>query len=294
MLGEIMNQVSSQAGTNTNQTSENQPNQAQAQTQTQTQNQSQTSSPSWFGEVDPETRAWIESKKFSTPAEAIKSHRELETMMGAPKEQILRLNPQDPKSITDAFLRLGKPENAEGYEIEPLKKAAPEFAKTISQKLFEMNFTKDQANGLINFMVEQENVIREENKKAKDEMVSRIQSDLRKEYGTNFEANMDLAKRALKQFGVDTETPDGESVIDGIGAVIGSDKAIRLFIEVGKRMSEDTMRSTHGSQSTISSNAAKEQIESLRKDTDFVKKLVSGDSEANRRLEALYKSAYPS
>jgi uncharacterized protein YdcH (DUF465 family) len=105
----------------------------------------------WYGNIeDTEIREWAGKKNFPNPQEALKSYRNLEKMMGADKNDILRL----PKSgsideLRPIWDRLGRPESPDGYEIPDSPDDKIGFSKWFKQEAHDAGLTAAQAKQLV-------------------------------------------------------------------------------------------------------------------------------------------------
>lgn len=140
---------------------------------------------------------------------------------------------------------LGRPEKSEDYKFEETQfpeglPKSEELEKSYTQLAHALGLTNPQAEGLYKFYNDIMINAFNEQKKAKEgaqEAVEKAATEadeaLRKEWGKDYDANKELMKRAMMQFG-------GE----GFGALMDSSELgnnptiIKAFVNIGKKMGE--------------------------------------------------------
>ncbi len=72
-----------------------------------------------FGAVDAELQAYIDNKKWTSPADAINAYKNLEGFRGVPEDRLLKLptDQADPEGMGEVWDRLGRPEAADKYTL---------------------------------------------------------------------------------------------------------------------------------------------------------------------------------
>ena len=75
--------------------------------------------PSWTEGLAEDAQGYVENKGWSGPDQMLESYRNLEKAMGAPGESVLTLpkNAEDTEAWGVVYSRLGRPEDAAGYEL---------------------------------------------------------------------------------------------------------------------------------------------------------------------------------
>ena len=98
-----------------------------------------TAAPDWTSSFQEQDKLYITQKGFKDPAAILDSYKNLETLMGTPKERLLRLpDKPDAPEWGDIYDRLGRPKNANEYQFaKPAQGGAEnkEFTEW-AQKLF--------------------------------------------------------------------------------------------------------------------------------------------------------------
>jgi hypothetical protein len=214
----------------------------------------------WTSGLNDEVKGWVENKGFKDPAAVIDSYRNFEKLMGAPKERIIKLpEKSDDPAWNDIYGRLGRPGDPKEYDL----KAIPD------PKFGEFSGATEASQ-------------------AADAKAAQEESDLKKEWGTAHEQNINIAKRAAAMFKLD---PDS---VDGLEKTMGYKKTMAFLHEIGSKLGEGTFIGGEGGNSgALTPAAALNQINTLMADSTFSHKYSNGDAEAKAKMEALHKMAYP-
>ncbi|WP_448207284.1 hypothetical protein [Azospirillum sp. sgz302134] len=215
----------------------------------------------------------IEAKGWKSPGAALAAYRELEKLVGAkPASADAYSAFQRPADVTDDHW-------SDNHE------------KAFRTLAFDAGLTDAQAQRLRQSYITQAkaglDVIRQQQEQA--------EQALRTEWGTNYDRNIETARRAVQKFGAGS----GE-LLDVLEKRVGGAQMIRLFHSIGSAMSEDTLAGSGGGASAgmpQTPEAARAEIDRLRGDQDFLKSWMdrshSGHADAKRRMDALYGLAYP-
>ena len=243
----------------------------------------------WYSSIEDEAiRGHAELKGWKTAADAVKSYMNAEKKLGAPADSLIRMPQQlDMESLMPIFDKLGRPAEPSGYEIPVAEGADTEFVNWFTEKAHATGLTKDQALQMASQYDEYVNNVQtametEAKQKAESEFL-----ELKTEWGNQYTANEDMAKRAARDFGVDEET------ISLLENQVGFAKVIKIFAEIGSKLTDHkfhTGNQTGEMQMTpAAAKAEKERI--LTSDNEFKAKLNAGDPKAhahwNRLMELI-------
>ena len=198
--------------------------------------------------------------------------------------------PQEGESWDHVYNQLGRPDRSDGYDLGEDDEGVLDDFKQFSH---DIGLTQHQAENILGAYNDiQEQEAENFQQSIKDlEVHSTI--ELQKEWGKNFEGNMDYAKRAYSQFA----TPGLSEVLDETG--LGNHpEMIRAFSKIGQLLGEESLAVGTGlGQSQMSPQAAQEEIQALYSDQDFSKAYRDnrdpGHQTAMRKMDRLYKQAYP-
>ena len=243
----------------------------------------------WYDSFSDEgLKGFVETKGWDAPEKAIHSYRELEKFIGAPKDQLLKL-PKDDADVEGwnaVWNRLGRPASAAEYKLPTPEGDSGEFAKVASTWFHEAGIPQSAAEKLAakwneytgQAMAADEQRVKTENDNAL--------AKLRGEIGKEFDSYIEQGGRLVMDLGLN------ESDIWKIKSAIGSERAIRMFAEIGKGLGEDRGIGIGAGSGMggMSPSAAKSEVESLRNDKEFQRKLLNGDKEATDKWKALNMS----
>ena len=244
----------------------------------------------WTAGLSDDLKGYVQNKQFKQPGDVVESYRNFEKLMGAPKERVLKLpeKPDDP-AWNDIHSRLGKPASPSDYKIEVPKGADPAFAEWAKSTFHEVNLTTAQAEKLATKWNEHMAGISKSQETAYQAKVEQEEKGLQKEWGAAFEQNINVAKRAAQSFGLNGE------MIDKLEQALGYAGVMKFMHTLGSKVGEDTFVSGKGSNSfgALTPEAARNKIQALRQDGDFVRRYTAGDVSARDEMAKLHQWAYP-
>ena len=152
--------------------------------------------------------------------------------MGVPAEQLLRL-PEAGEPMDDVYNALGRPETHEHYDMSDY---APETTENFRQLAHEIGLNNDQANALFNAYIDSIAGQEESESEAFDQFEVENTQALQKEWGGDFDKNVELARRAFMNFA----TPEAVEIMEQTG--LGNHPEIlKVFSRVGELLQEDSV-----------------------------------------------------
>src|SRR5271169_3537150 len=169
---------------------------------------------SWFDAFDAEIKGHLQNKGWDKldPAaaviEAVKAHRAAEKRLGAPSEELVRF-PKDPSDAgwQDVFKRLGKPEAPTGYDLSPLSSAdkplAAELVSAVQAAAHKANMAPGQVLELTQAILKHQTTVAEKSATEAQFNVAAEAEALKTNWGSNFETNLFVARRAAEVLGID-------------------------------------------------------------------------------------------
>lgn len=233
-----------------------------------------------------EDKGFIQSSKYADPAAVIKALRETKSYVGLDKNDIVRLPKADKdgnRDLSEVYKQLGRPEKAEDYGL-----GDTDFAKAAANKLFELGLSSSQAKALSEFITEQDKTI---NANAEEEWNKKVDEGiaaLKKEWGSNYEVNKELAQKAVRD--IVSATGLTEDELNKIETALGTDKATKLFYSIGaKEGGIKNLQNYNAGQETP--EIAQYKIAELKKDKEFVAKLAANDAGAIKEMKRLTELA---
>lgn len=234
-----------------------------------------------------ENRSYVEEKGYKSPDDmvtALKSFsqfegKDLNNMVSLPNEK------STPEEIAAFYGKLGCPEKPEGYVFG---QNDTEFAKSIAPILQASGITQKQLDVLMpkwNEFINAQNQASEQKLVEDNELATK---NLKTEWGNDFDANIDLAKKATKALGFTADE------IDAICKVKGSAWVYKTMAKFGKAFSDDTIKGVGASAQPNLRNPqeALARIERLKHDSNFAAKIAQGDESALKEWEQLHTAAY--
>lgn len=243
----------------------------------------------WYGQVDEATSAYITNKGWDNPVKAIESYRNLEKFAGGSKNLLEMPGPDAEQAKIDEFYnRLGRPEAPEKYDLKMPEGGDPALADWFKQTAHKNGLTTKQAGALFN----EWNAMSGE-KMQSWEAEARQQSekaigDLKKEWGQGFDKQIDMGKRAVAALGFD------EPALSAYEAKLGTADMLKLFAKLGSKMGEDSFEDGNrggGSGFGTTPAEAKQQIESLKMDKQFMDAYMTGNPEHVSKMRRLMEAA---
>lgn len=226
----------------------------------------------WYSGMDEDTVAFAENKGWLSddPQDAFTriagSYKNVEKMVGG---RIKVPEQGDEEGWNDLFNRLGRPEAPDQYNI-PAEGANEELLGWFREAAHATGMTDTQAQVLVNKWNEfNQNAVNAQISEA-DAMADQEINNLRAEWGTQYDDNIELGRRAVQAANVDQDT------LESIEAAIGPSKLLKLFAYFGKGVAEDSY--VEGGK--VGSASARDQLESLKADPVFMGRYMKGDPAA--------------
>lgn len=245
----------------------------------------------WFSGFSDDLKGYVQTKGFKGPDAVADAYRNLEKVVGAPPERIVKLPEKlDDQSLMPIFDRLGRPQKADGYNIKPEKGGDDKFVEFAQGMFHEAGLTKSQGEKLAakwNEYIENQNKGFLEQHNAK---VMQENEALKKEWGMAYEKNVDVGRNAIAKFGVDKET------LDKLESVMGFSGLMKFAHSLGQGLGEDQFvspSSKTGGFGVMSPAQAQERIKRLGQDREWVNRYSSGGLAEKDEMDRLMKMAYP-
>lgn len=225
----------------------------------------------------------IQTKGFADGKSLLDSYKNLEKHLGADKADLLRIPRGEGADLSEVWNKLGRPETSDKYDLPDT------VEKEFKDKFFELGLSSNQAKSLVAFADEWAKGHQPDPNEGQKELekIRGVQLEaVKKEWGSNFEENKNLAELAVadleKSIGLDADT------LDKLGDVIGVDKALKLFATIGQQYKSGTVvQKNYLGNGGETPEMAKHKLQVLKNDTEFQKKIASGNQEALRELDRL-------
>jgi len=249
-------------------------------------------SPAWTEGLPDDLRGYAENKRWSDPAAALKSYQELEKVIGAPPERVLKLPGDDsPEAWDGVYKRLGRPDSADGYEFEggPVE-GIIDMTPQIREWAHEAGLSQKQAAKIHAKYNEQVTAMLGQI----DEQTAQVQAadlaTLRKEWGSTYGENIDAGKRAKAAFDLD------DSAVAKLEEALGTAPTLKLMAKIGRALGEHRVssedRGTNAQPFGRTPAASMDRIKTLMTDKAFTERLKNKEPAAMREWTQLHEEAY--
>ena len=239
--------------------------------------------PEWAASFDDETKEFVSTKGWKDPAQSIQSYRELEKKFGADRAGKTMVMPdaEDVDGWGQVYAKLGRPDTPDGYGLQDREGADAEFIAAMGPALHESGMSKDGAAKLADaFDAYSEKAVEARNTEFLQTSEKEL-LDLRRGWGSQFDAKIAEGKAAAKQFGFS----DGE--LDKMERALGTKAMLERLANIGAQLGEDRMPGD-----TINTGGVdpETEIKRLMTDADFKAKLNGGDALAKEKWDNLHKA----
>lgn len=236
---------------------------------------------------DPQDRGYVETKGWKSGKDLLHSYRNLEKLRGVPAERLLTLpeNMEDAEALKPIMAKLGlaAPEKAEDYGFTQIDGMDQEFATTAQGWMHELGVPPKIAAGLAERWqayanAQREGVLREATEETAAEL-GRLQG----EWGPKYDENVEIARRAVRQFGFSEE--ELQAMESGIGAAA----MYKRFNAIGQRLNEGSFIEGDSKKDgfIMTPDAARSKRNGLMEDNAFMAKFLNGDPAAKEQMERL-------
>lgn len=254
-----------------------------------------TTTANWYDGLPAEDKGFLENhgwtSKSQTEAlqETIKSYRHAEQRLGAPAHELIRRPKEGDLESENAFYdALGRPKDANGYDIQVPQGEDKELAEWVAKEAHGLGLTKKQGQDLYNKLTGMVTDVTKDTNAQLEQAIGEEKAMLKNNWGQSFDKNMQIARSVVEKLGVPATT------IDSLEKELGYAAVVKMFYDIGLKTGEDAVVFGSGaSELRVSSKeGALAQLEALKNDRQFVKRYLEGDATANREMQKLHEIAY--
>lgn len=247
----------------------------------------------WTSTLPEAQRMYVQNKGFKDAAAVLDSYKSLETLMGTPKERLLRLpDKPDAPEWGEVYERLGRPKNADEYKFATPQgvEANKEFTSWAQKQFHELGLTRAQGETLAQRWNEYASG---DSQKLAAEKVTQIKTEetaLKREWGAAYEQQTKTAFKAAQTFGL------GQAEVTKLESALGYSATMKFLASVGSKLGEDsfiTGEQSGGFNGALTPERALAEIEELKKDKEFVRKYNAGDRDSFKKMTRLHQFAHP-
>ncbi|MEE8240093.1 MAG: hypothetical protein V3R16_02395 [Nitrospirales bacterium] len=255
--------------------------------------------------MDTDAVGFIENKGWKSPSEMLASYRATENIRGMPADRLVEL----PKDLDNAeemgkfYTKLGRPEGADKYTLpeSDMGQGGVDLAPKFREWAFAAGLNQRQVTSIFEaYQAELQGIVeRQETDRSQHQQLAETQ--MRMEWGQEFEANIAAAKRFAHIFGLPEEwLQAAENTMATEEDPSGKKALLRGAAKIGRAISEhrfvgETDRIGDAFGTTPAS--AKTQITDLLADRSFLEpyqnKQHPGHQAAMDKMTRLHQLAYP-
>ena len=182
--------------------------------------------PAWHDSIQDEgLKAFISGKGFKDAGEAVQALQELEG-------------------------KTAIPESPDAYQLPVPEGQDAAFASKAAKWMHEAGVPAAQAQALAEKWNEYAATQQQAAEVERQQQSEADMNTLRKEWGSQYDANAELGRRAVRTFGIE------EDSIEKISLALGDAETLRLFARIGKNLGEGTLAPTNTSGSENQSSAS--------------------------------------
>ena len=224
----------------------------------------------WLSAVsDPDLKEWATSKGMqnATPDNVLGSYRNLEKLMGADKAGRTVVLAGDDASDAERnafYSKLGRPDTADGYEINPPEGEDGSFAKWASETFHGLGLSKKQAAGIAEAWEARraETIASHENEKTVT--AESAVSALKKEWGAAYDLKVAGIDIAAAKLGFTTP------ILKGLRAGLGTVEAMKFIDSLNSKMGDHRYDSGESAMAgALTPAAARAALNALLGDKEF-------------------------
>lgn len=216
----------------------------------------------WFaGFQDQETRSWVEAKGYKDIEALAHSSRNLESLLGADRAGrtiVLPKDENDAEGMKAFRAKLGVPEDAKGYQLPTPDGMDAKFAETAAAWFHKAGVPPAQARAVTEaWNAHFGELVKQAEAQAAAESVKQLDA-VKAEWGQNFDANSEMARRFLKASGLNDEQ------VGQVESALGTAAMLKTFHKIGSQLGEASFTSGDASTQSAAKAQVRQQIDDLR------------------------------
>jgi hypothetical protein len=255
---------------------------------------------SWYDSFqNPEVKDWLKAygEAYPNPEAVATKALNLEKFIGVEKAGrgvVIPKSDAKPEEWRAFYAKVGGvPEKPDGYKVPQTFAADPVVAK-FREHAHSVGMPPAFFDQSLSFM---EKVIGESAAAKLQEFEAKAEremTELRSEWGANYDKNTELARRAAKSFIPHANADELSGFLDKIEGAIGAKAAMNLWAKIGQGFAEGEFLGGDGTGGTggMTVEGAKLRIAELKRDVEFSKKLMNNDAASRAEWDKLHKIAY--
>jgi hypothetical protein len=244
----------------------------------------------WYDTLPEDMREDQNITKFDSVESLSKSWLNAQRLIGADKIPM----PQTDDDWGNVFNKLGRPEDASGYAIEPIEgvEVNAEMQTAFLEKAHEIGLLPNQVQELAQWQMQQGLSGQEASNQALESSLNEKMDALKTEWGQAFDQNAGIAQRAISEFATDADKDFmNNAVIDGVK--VGDHPAMaRLFHNIGKSMMETGKLEGVGSEQAMTPSDMQDKIDSLMGHPAYTDRKHPEHRQVAKQVTQLFQQKY--
>lgn len=245
----------------------------------------------WYDAFAEDIRSNQNVTKFGSAEELAKSYINAQTLIGRDKIPM----PVTDDDWANTYARLGRPEEAAGYEFN-----APEGAVVDEERqgafrelAHQIGLSQKQAEALAAFDFEGQATSLEQSTLAQEQATTEAIDSLKKEWGNAFEQNTMVANRAVTEFaGEEGLNFLKEVELEGV-SLADHPVLVKMFNNIGKGMMESGKLEGKGSDLVMTPNEVQAKQASLMSHPAYTDRNHPEHRVINGEVQKLFKLQFP-
>lgn len=188
-----------------------------------------------------------------------------------------------PEQVAEFYTKLGRPESADKYGLQFQDDDNNEMANHLSKSMFDAGLNNAQATKIADAW----NAYAKEQYDAYNKEQASQMEQVRAEWGKDYESNMEIARQAMRKYGLDNNETLGK-----LEHSLGSKNVLNLLYTIGKTIGDAPIKGTQAEapKAVYNPKEATDKINELIADKEWAQKWMSGDKEAVRLFDELTKA----
>lgn len=241
----------------------------------------------WDSIQDNELKGYVQNKGWKDPVELATGYKNLEKLLGGEKLPLPK-GEDDAEGWSRVFDALGRPKTADDYKLPVPEGQTGEFAKAAAAKFHELGISAKQANALAEWWNQTGTAQRDQMMQQSSQATERDINTLRQEWGNAWDENVELGRRAAREFGLPQE------MLNKMESAMGTKPLLELMAKIGRGFTEHNFEGGRSTNSFgMTPAAAQQRINDLRNDKEWSSKYLQGNADAKAEMARLMALAYP-
>lgn len=244
----------------------------------------------WLPQADADTVGFVQNKAWQGPGDAITGYRNLEKLLGADRAGrtvVIPADANDAAGFEAMYTKLGRPGNADAYQLPVPQGASPDFGKSAAAWFHKAGLNTAQAQTIAGAWNEYHTQQAAQEQQTLAAALTAEHAQLEVDWGKKetpaYNLQKELARRGMTAMGFDEKTVDALESVAGFAAVM------KGFAKYGKSLAEHSAEglNTGSSGFAMTPEQAKVRKAELIADKDWGKRAMVPKSKEWNEMERL-------